>query len=182
MPFVHIIMEPRDDETRHRIAREVSDAVADITHNALESVVIIFHELPRPAYAQGLALASRKTAASPGSPQSSRYVSITKMQVADAEAYLGARRDIVNPALAVQQGFISTDLLKLNGQGEYWLLEKWQTKQDAEKWASSDLRRSVEADADRANPGNCRTVSEGGAEYVHQTFGKTGGAVVAGLL
>ena len=60
MPFVHVMMEPRDDETRHRITREVSDVMAEATGNSLDGMNIIFHELPRASYGRGLALASRR--------------------------------------------------------------------------------------------------------------------------
>ena len=63
MPFVHVIMEPRDEESKHRTGREVADAVAEGTNNRIDGVQVIFHEVPRSGYVRGTSIASHPPAA-----------------------------------------------------------------------------------------------------------------------
>src|SRR5579864_103586 len=105
MPFVHVIMEPRDEESKHRISREVSDAVAEGTNNPIDGITVIFHEVPRPGYARGLSYAAKRPR--PTRPYGGRpeYVAINRIRIEDEDAYVALRRDLVNPALANQEGF-----------------------------------------------------------------------------
>jgi phenylpyruvate tautomerase PptA (4-oxalocrotonate tautomerase family)/heme-degrading monooxygenase HmoA len=175
MPFVHVMMEPRDDETRHRITREVSDAVAEATGNSLDGVNVIFHELPRPSYGRGLTLASRRPRPA-GPPVRGEYVTVTRVQITDQKAYLAFRRDHVNPALARHDGFVSSQILRLHGADpEYWILDKWLSAARAAAWLDSEPAKALEAEA---RTHGYRLLSQGGADFVHQTFGPTGGVVL----
>ena len=175
MPFVHVMMEPRDDETRHRITREVSDAMAEATGNSLDGMSIIFHELPRASYGRGLALASRRPRPA-GTPVRGEHVTVTRLRLTDEKAYLAFRRDHVNPALARQDGFVSSQMLRLHGaDGEYWVLDKWVSATQARAWEESEAARAL----DREAPAHGGAVlSQGAADFVHQIFGPTGGVVL----
>jgi len=177
MPFVHIVMEPRDEETKHRIGREIADAMAEGTNNPLDGIQMIFHEVPRPGYARGLSLASRRQRTKTTTPVRAEYVAVTRLKMDDEDAYLAFRRDHNNPALALQQGFVSTMLLKLDG--EYLLLNKWVSREDAERWAESDEHKELQRQAKSAVRG-LETLERKGATLLHQQFGANGGKVLDG--
>src|ERR1700704_2765544 len=174
MPFVHIVMEPRDEETKHRIAREVADAMAEGTNNSIDGIQTIFHEVPRPGYGRGLNLASRRPRRT-DPPARADFVSVTRLRVRDEAAYLAFRRDHNNPALARQSGFVSTMLLRLAGD-EYLLLNKWMAKSDARAWLDSAEHKNIEKQAAEASGFDVLERSD--AVLVHQLFGATGGKVI----
>lgn len=176
MPFVHIVMEPRDEESKHRIAREIADAMAEGTNNSLDGIQMIFHEVPRPGYARGLSLASRRPRGK-SAPVRAEYVAVTRLKLADEAAYLAFRRDHNNPALARQAGFVSTMLLRLEAANEYLLLNKWLSREDAEAWADSDEHKELQRQAAKAVRG-LETVDRQGATLLHQLFGANGGKVL----
>ena len=174
MPFVHIVMEPRDEESKHRIAREVADAMAEGTNNSIDGIQTIFHEVPRPGYGRGLSLASRRPRGT-NPPTRADFVSVVRLKIADEAAYLAFRRDHANPALARQIGFVSTMLLRL-ADGEYLLLNKWMTKSDAQAWLDSAEHKKIEKQADEAS--GFERLERSDATLVHQLFGATGGKVM----
>ena len=176
MPFVHIVMEPRDEETKHRIGREIADAMAEGTNNPLDGIQMIFHDVPRPGYVRGLTIASRRPR-SKTVPVRAEYVAVTRLKMDDEDAYLAFRRDHNNPALAQQPGFVSTLLLKLDG--EYMLLNKWVSREDAEAWAESDQHKELQRQAAAAVRG-LETIDRRGAKLLHQQFGPNGGKVLDG--
>ncbi len=174
MPFVHIVMEPRDEESKHRIAREVADAMAEGTNNSIDGIQTIFHEVPRPGYGRGLSLASRRPRRT-DAPARAEHVSLTRLRISDEAAYLAFRRDHANPTLARQPGFVSTMLLGLAG-GEYLLLNKWMTKSDAQIWFDSAEHKEIEKLA--AGVRGFERLERNDATLVHQLFGATGGKVI----
>jgi heme-degrading monooxygenase HmoA/phenylpyruvate tautomerase PptA (4-oxalocrotonate tautomerase family) len=173
MPFVHIIMEPRDEESKHRIAREVADAMAEGTNNSIDGIQTIFHEVSRPGYAKGLSLASRR-ARRTEAPARADFVSVVRLKIGDEAAYLAFRRDHANPAMARQTGFVSTMLLRLAG-GEYLLLNKWMTKADSQAWAETAEHKKIEK---LATESGFERLERSDANLVHQLFGATGGKVM----
>ena len=176
MPFVHIVMEPRDEESKHRIAREVADAMAEGTNNSVDGIQMIFHEVPRPGYARGLSLASRRARRTEG-PVRPEHVSVSRIKIRDEAAYLEFRRDHNNPALARQQGFVSTMLLRLDdASGEYLLLNKWMSKADAEAWVGTAEHKRLAMEA--AKTAGVEYVERQPATLLHQVFGPTGGKVI----
>ncbi len=181
MPFVHVIMEPRDEESKHRISREVSDAVAEGTNNPIDGITVIFHEVPRAGYARGLSYSAKRPRpprpAATGRPE---YVAVNRIRIDDEEAYIALRRDLVNPALANQDGFVSTQLLRLTETDhEYLLINKWMSRAHHEAWLSSQTHISMEDDAKRRVPGR-KLLERLNGELVHQTFGPLGGVVLDG--
>jgi|SRR5579864_301165 len=178
MPFVHIVMEPRDEETKHRIGREVADAMAEGTNNSLDGIQMIFHEVPRPGYARGLTLGSRRPRRK-DAPVRAEYVAVTILKMADEDAYLAFRRDHNNLALARQPGFVSTMLLKLDSGNEYWLLNKWTSREEAEAWAGSSEHKDLQQRAAKAVRG-LETLERHGTTLLHQLFGADGGKVMDG--
>jgi|GEM_PF-4736428 len=175
MPFVHIVMEPRDEESKHRIGREVADAMAEGTNNSLDGIQMIFHEVPRPGYARGLTLGSRRPRRTEG-PVRADHVSVVRLKIRDEAAYLAFRRDHSNPALARQPGFVSTMLLRLDASGEYLLLNKWMTKADAEAWTGSAEHKRFEQEV--AAAAGVERLDRQQATLLHQVFGPTGGKVI----
>lgn len=174
MPFVHIIMEPRDEETKHRISREVADAMAEGTNNSIDGIQTIFHEVPRPGYGRGLSLASRRPRRTDALMRP-EYVSVVRFKLRDETSYLAFRRDHANPALARQPGFVSTMLLRLEG-GQYMLLNKWMTKAEAQKWLESAEHKEIEKEAGTVS--GFERIERSDATLVHQQFGATGGKVM----
>jgi heme-degrading monooxygenase HmoA/phenylpyruvate tautomerase PptA (4-oxalocrotonate tautomerase family) len=178
MPFVHIIMEPRDLESKHRISREVSDAVAEGTNNPIDGITVIFHEVPRPGYARGLSYGAKRPRPARGYDGRPEYVTINRMRIEDEAAYVALRTELVNPALANQEGFVSTQLLRLSGTDkEYLLLNKWMSKAHCDAWLASETHQRIEEDAKRSVPGRQR-IEHLDAEPIHQTFGTLGGVVL----
>lgn len=175
MPFVHIVMEPRDEESKHRIAREVADAMAEGTNNSVDGIQMIFHEIPRPGYARGLSLASRRPKRG-GAPAMAEHVSVARLKIGDEAAYLAFRRDHSNPALAQQPGFVSTMLLRLDS-GEYLLLNKWMSEADARQWLDSPLHKELDRKA-AANVKGFERIDGQAATLLHQQFGPEGGKVI----
>ncbi len=176
MPFVHVVMEPRDEETKHRIGREIADAMAEGTNNPLDGIQTIFHDVPRAGYVRGLSAAYLRPR-SKTTPVRAEYVAVTRLKMDDEDAYLAFRRDHNNPALARQAGFVSTMLLKLDG--EYLLLNKWVSREDAERWAESDEHKELQRRAKSAVSG-LETLERKGATLLHQQFGPDGGKVLDG--
>lgn len=176
MPFVHVIMEPRDEETKHRLGREIADAMAEGTNNPLDGIQTIFHEVPRPAYARGLSLATRRQRAKTV-PVRAEFVAITRLKMDDEDAYLAFRRDHNNPALARQPGFVSTMLLKVGA--EYLLLNKWVSREDADAWTNSDQHGDLQRQA-AATVRGLETLERSEARLLHQQFGPNGGKVLDG--
>lgn len=179
MPFVHVVMEPRDEESKHRISRELCDAMAECTNNSLAGTFVIFHEVPMSGYGQGLALGSRRT--KQGGPSvRADYVTVKTFALADEQAYLALRSDRINPTLARQDGFVSTQLLRLDDpDGEYLLLEKWLTKGHAAAWLGSVEAQAFDEEA-RALITAERPTQTKGADVLHQQFGPRGGSVLDG--
>jgi heme-degrading monooxygenase HmoA/phenylpyruvate tautomerase PptA (4-oxalocrotonate tautomerase family) len=176
MPFVHIIMEPRDEETKHRIGREIADAMAEGTNNSLDGIQMIFHDVPRPDYVRGLVHAAKRPR-STETPKRAEHVTIARLRMEDEAAYVAFRRDHTNPALARQAGFVSTTLLRLGG-GEYMLLNKWQSENDARAWSDSSEHAEIEKLARQVK--GYERVEAKGAALVHQQFGPSGGKVLDG--
>lgn len=178
MPFVHVIMEPRDDESKHRIGREIADAMAEGTNNPLDGIQIIFHEVPRPGYVRGLSHASRRPRRPNGQvPVRAEYVSMVRLKLGDEDAYVKFRGAHMNPALAGQDGFVSTLLLHLDSSDEYLLLNKWISKAHADAWIASDEHKELERRA-AAEVGGVQRLERDGARLVHQVFGAEGGKVI----
>jgi heme-degrading monooxygenase HmoA/phenylpyruvate tautomerase PptA (4-oxalocrotonate tautomerase family) len=170
-------MEPRDEESKHRISREVSDAVAEGTNNPIDGITVIFHEVPRGGYARGLSYAPKNPRPAKGYSGRPEYVAVNRIRIEDEAAYLEIRRDFVNPALANQAGFVSTLLLRLSSADhEYLLLNKWMSKAHADAWLASDTHKSLEEQARSRVPGR-QLLEKLDGELVHQTFGSRGGLV-----
>jgi len=174
MPFVHVIMEPRDEESKHRIGREVADAVAEGTNNSIDGVQVIFHEVPRNGYVRGTSIASHRPR--PAAPmQTLARAIIETWRVADEARYGSFRTETLNPLLARQEGFISLWVLRAE-PGRLLVISKWINEQAARRWLESDQRRAMESDARTLGTSQDGDVVV--ADFVHQQFGALGGAVI----
>lgn len=175
MPIVEItLFEGRDDETKARIARAVADAVAEETRNSIADVHVLFHEMPRDDWARGLVLASRRTSP-PASPQRADYASISRIEFdpRTEPEYLALRRDVINPGMATQEGFVSSLLLRPdNREHEYLLINKWLSRGHADAYTSGGVHDRLREQALAILP---RPLETTGAEVVHLDPESAGG-------
>ena len=167
MPIVQItLFEGRDEETKARLAREVADAVAEATGNSLGDVHVIFDEKPQSAWSRGLTLASRRNGTR-AAPARSEYASISRIQYdpsREAE-YLALRRDVINPGMATQEGFVSSLLLRRHdAESEYLLINKWLSKEHAEAYQRGAVHDKLKAQALSVLP---RPLETTGCDVVH---------------
>jgi 4-oxalocrotonate tautomerase family enzyme len=167
VPIVQItLFEGRDDETKARMAREVADAVAEATGNSIADVHVLFEEMPKNAWSRGLTLASRRTTAK-AAPERSEYASISRIQYDPNREteYLALRRDVINPGMATQDGFVSSLLLRRTDvDNEYLLINKWLTREQAEAYAAGRVHDRLKEQALSILPKPLETT---GAEVVH---------------
>lgn len=166
MPIVKIdIFEGRDEETKAIIGREVADVIAEHTINSLDDVHVIFEERARDNWSRGLKLASRR--GTKASPDRVGYASVSRIKCeADREEeYIVLRRDVINPGMATQEGFVSSLFLRLiDSDGEYLLVNKWRSREDAQKYEKSELHEELRQKAMKVLPKPLETM---GAEIVH---------------
>ncbi len=167
MPIVTItLFEGRDEETKARIAREVADVVAEHTGNSIADVHVIFDEKPRHAWGRGLTLASRRTQPR-SAPVRADHASISRITYdpATEKQYLALRRDVINPGMATQEGFVSTLLLRPhNRENEYLLVIKWLSEQHAEAYRAGPVHEELRRRAMEVLP---RPLETFGADVVH---------------
>jgi len=169
-------MEPRDEESKARIAREVAAAVAEGTNNPVDGIVMVFHELPRGSYATGLSYgprSKRKPRTDSGLPT---FATAHLVTVEDEAALVSLRNEVVNPALARQDGFVSTLLLRLREpNGGYLSINKWMSEKDWVEWGKTEDDRSTTKSL--MNVGKLWDPAPFGwrADIVHQRFGARGG-------
>lgn len=167
MPIVQItLFEGRDDETKARMARDVADAVAEATGNSIADVHVIFDEKPKSAWSRGLTLASRRTGTR-GAPARSDYASISRIQYDPNREveYLALRRDVINPGMATQDGFVSSLLLRRHdAENEYLLVNKWLTREHAEAYQQGAVHDQLREQALSILPKRLETA---GADVVH---------------
>jgi 4-oxalocrotonate tautomerase len=167
MPIVQItLFEGRDEETKARLAREVADAVAEATGNSIADVHVIFDEKPKAAWSRGLTLASRRSGTR-NSPVRADYASISRIQYdpsREAE-YLALRRDVINPGMATQDGFVSSLLLRRHDvPNEYLLVNKWLNQEQAEAYQAGAVHDRLREQALAILPKRLET---SGADAVH---------------
>jgi 4-oxalocrotonate tautomerase family enzyme len=167
MPIVQIsLFEGRDEETKARLAREIADAVAEATGNSIADVHVIYDEKPRDAWSRGLSLASRRTGPRPD-PVRADFASISRIQYnpETEKEYLALRRDVINPGMATQDGFVSSLLLRRRDvENEYLLVNKWLNAENAAAYASGAVHDRLKEQALSILPKPLETT---GADVVH---------------
>lgn len=167
MPIVQIsLFEGRDEETKARLAREIADAVAEATGNSIADVHVLFDEKPRDAWSRGLSLASRRIGERPA-PVRADYASISRIQYdpASEAEYLALRRDVINPGMATQDGFVSSLLLRHHdAENEYLLINKWLNRDNAAAYHSSSVHDRLKEQALSILP---KPLETSGADVVH---------------
>ena len=168
MPIIEITMfEGRSDETKARIAREVADAVAEGTGNSIPEIHVIFHEQPRASWSRGLVLASRRPPREQAGLVRSDYAAISRIQYdpGTEREYLALRREVLNPGMATQTGFVSSLLLRPRDRtNEYLLINKWLNEEMAEAYHHSPIHDQLREQALAILPKPLETV---GADVVH---------------
>ena len=152
MPVVEVTMfEGRSEETKARIAREIADAVSDGTGNAIDAVHVIFREVGRDSWARGLSLGSRREPVKADSGLvRADHASVSRIQFdpATERDYLALRRDVINPGMATQRGFVSSLLLRMKDRAnEYLLVNKWTDPQASADYTASKLHDSLKDQA-----------------------------------
>lgn len=167
MPIVEITMfEGRDEETKDRLAREITDAVAEHTGNSVDSIHVVFREMPRSSWSRGMVLASRR--ASPGGkPVRTDYASVSRIEYdpKTERDYLALRYQVINPGMATQAGFVSSLLLRPHDKtNEYLLVNKWLSLDHAKAYTSGPTHEALRQKAMMVLPKPLETV---GADVVH---------------
>ena len=81
------------------------------------------------------------------------------------DAYLALRRDVINPGMATQEGFVSSLLLRRqDAENEYLLVNKWLSKEHAEAYQSGAVHDKLKEQALSILP---RPLETTGADVVH---------------
>lgn len=167
MPIVRVEMfEGRDDETKASMAREIAATVAEHTVNSIDAVHVIFDEHPKDSWSRGLTLASRRSA-EPKDVVRADYASVSEIRFdPDTEQeYLELRRDVINPGMATQEGYVSSLLLKpTDSTDRYLLVNRWTSAETAAAYAAGDTHERLRVEAMKVLPEALKTY---GAEVVH---------------
>lgn len=168
MPIVTItLFEGRDDDAKDALAREVADAVATHTGNSIDDVHVIFDEVKRSNWSRALTLASRRAPRAVATAVRAGFASVSRIKYAPAteSAYLKLRREVINPGMATQPGFISSLLLRPHEQEhEYLLVNKWLSKEHADAYTAGPVHDRLREQALELLPERLRTT---GADVVH---------------
>jgi 4-oxalocrotonate tautomerase family enzyme len=169
MPIVEVTMfSGRDEETKARLTREIAAVVAEVTVNSMSDVHVIINEVDRENWGRGAVLASRRQKTMPRpAPQRPEYASISYITYeSDTEAdYLKLRRDVINPGMATQEGFIDSILLRRGDvPGQYLLVNRWLTADDARRYQSGPVHDGLREQALKILPKPLETF---GTEVVH---------------
>lgn len=157
----------RDEETKARLTREIAAVVAEVTVNSMSDVHVIVHEVDRDNWGKGAVLASRQEKKSAPAPQRPEYASVSHITYkADTEAeYLKLRRDVINPGMATQQGYIDSLLLRRGDlPGQYLLVNRWLTEEDARRYEAGPVHDALREQALSILPKPLETF---GSEVVH---------------
>lgn len=159
--------EGRDEDTKDRLAREVADAVAEHTGNSFDDIHVIFDEIPRSSWSRALTLATRRPARRARRPARSDYASVSRIKYdpsREAE-YLQLRRQVINPGMATQPGFVSSLLLRPHDkEHEYLLVNKWVSRETADAYTSGPVHDRLREQALRLLPERLQTI---GADVIH---------------
>lgn len=167
MPIVRVEMfEGRDEETKAAMAREIAATVAEYTVNSIDSVHVIFTEQPKSSWSRGLTLASRRSA-EPRQVTRADHASISEIRC-DPEReveYLALRRDVINPGMATEDGYVSSLLLRPNDAADrYLLVNRWTSAEAAAAYQAGDTHERLRVEAMKVLPEALKTQ---GAEVVH---------------
>lgn len=168
MPIVRVTMyEGRDENTKDRIAREIADAVAEHTGNSFDDIHVIFDEIPRASWSRSLTLGTRRPPRARGQAARADFASLSRIRYdprTEAD-YLRLRREVINPGMATQAGFVSSLLLRPHDrEHEYLLVNKWVSKRHSEAYTSGPVHDQLREQALKLLPERLQTV---GADVVH---------------
>ncbi|MGA7087957.1 MAG: tautomerase family protein [Candidatus Dormiibacterota bacterium] len=141
MPVVNIeLPSGSDDETKTRLIREVAVVVADVTACSVSDVTTILDEVPRENWGRGILRQGSPPAESSKLLVRADHATIFRF-VCPAEvesAYLDLRRDVLNPGMRTNDGFVSSTLLRVKGSpGEYYAINSWISKEAEEAFVAS---------------------------------------------
>jgi 4-oxalocrotonate tautomerase family enzyme len=141
MPVVKIeLPSGSDDETKTRLIREVAVVVADVTACSVSDVTTILDEVPEENWGRGILRQGPPPTDSSKSLVRADHATIFRF-VCPPEvesAYLDLRRDVLNPGMRTNDGFVSSTLLKVHGSpGEYYAINSWISKEAEEAFVAS---------------------------------------------
>lgn len=168
MPIVEITMfSGRDEETKARLTREIAAVVAEVTVNSMSDVHVIVNEVNKENWGKGAVLASRREKKAKPAPQRPEHASVSYITY-DAETeeeYLRLRRDVINPGMATQPGFVDSLLLRRDDvPGQYVLVNRWLTVEDAHRYQAGPVHDGLKEKALKILPKPLETF---GTEVVH---------------
>jgi 4-oxalocrotonate tautomerase len=143
MPIVNItLFQGRDEESKATMARAVADAVAENAGVPIDSIHVLFHEMPRDGWSRGLSLASRRKPIDKAAMKRSDYALISRISYdPSTEAdYLNFRRTTINPLMASHEGFVSSLMLRPHdGGSELLMVNKWISKEHADAYRATPV-------------------------------------------
>jgi phenylpyruvate tautomerase PptA (4-oxalocrotonate tautomerase family)/heme-degrading monooxygenase HmoA len=184
MPVVHIHLEPRDEQSKARIAREVAAAVAEGTNNPVSGVTVVIHDLPASQWSIGIDYApflrARREAtgetARPSGSGIPEFATLHVGDIADEAAYVKLRNEVVNPALAEQEGFVSATLYRLREPANgYITVNKWLSEDHWKAWNKTEVdRTTTQAQLELLKLWDAKPFNPH-VDIVHQRFGAHGG-------
>jgi phenylpyruvate tautomerase PptA (4-oxalocrotonate tautomerase family) len=147
VPFVRLSLPVELDEVDHALlGRAVAGVMSEITGNSISDIHTIVDSVPTTAWSEGL----RYTSEFPGEPPASdrRHATVSRVGLTHGQgaAYADLRREVVQPILAAQDGFVSSRLLRLtDGPTEYLRLDSWLALEHAQAFAIGKASASLAA-------------------------------------
>jgi 4-oxalocrotonate tautomerase family enzyme len=168
MPIVEVTMfSGRDEETKARLTREIAAVVAEVTVNSMSDVHVVINEVDRDNWGKGAVLASRREKQPRLAPQRPEHASVSHItyEAETEEEYLRLRRDVINPGMATQEGYIDSLLLRRGDvPGQYLLVNRWLTADDAHRYQAGPVHDGLREKALAILPKPLETFD---AEVVH---------------
>lgn len=140
MPIVQVTWKARNETQRLLAGRQIADTIAEIGAISVDGVHVLFNEVPLDHWVKGGVMLSRRPGRSePLSRTEYATVSFIKYPPDREEEYIDWRREVLDPILVCQPGFISYLLLRLEDREHtYLLILRWRTRADAEAWRESE--------------------------------------------
>ena len=148
MPIVKIkLVAGCDEETKARLGREVAAAVAEITVNAIADVHVLIDEVDPANWGRGLEPATQ-TPAEKVVRAEHASISYIRYSPETEREYLDLRRDVINPGMATQHGFVSSLLLRRHDiADEYLLINQWLAAGDDARYSAGPVHDRLKEQA-----------------------------------
>jgi len=169
MPVVSIRLPcGSDEETKTRLIREVAAVIADVTTCSVNDITTILDEVPEDNWGRGIVRRPSAATESGNSLVRADHATIFRFKCTPEieSAYLNLRRDVLNPGMRTNDGFISSTLLRVQGSpGEYYAINSWLSKEAEESFVASPKHDETREHAIKLMPQGLEKVAE--VDVVH---------------